>query len=89
MKQQVLFDGGKSTIAMVCDSKSKSHYFRLDEVSQISHSCYSLDDNLEAVEVVCGGISHNFLLNCDLTDDLLRAWFFANGNNRPTDMFRE
>jgi hypothetical protein len=87
MKQQVLFEGGKASIAMVDDSKGKTHYFRLDEVSAISHSCYSLDDNLESVEVVCNGVFHNFLLNCDLTDDLLRAWFFVSGDNRPASKF--
>ncbi|WP_288654698.1 MULTISPECIES: hypothetical protein [Pantoea] len=87
MKQQVLFDGGKASIAMVCDSKGKDHYFRLDEVSAISQRLYSLEDNLEAVEVVCGGVSHSFCLNCDLCDDLLRAWFFASGDNRPSSKF--
>lgn len=87
MKQQALFEGGKASIVMVEDNKGKTHYFRLDEVAMISHSCYSLEDNLEAVEVVCGGIFHNFLLNVDLTDSLLRAWFFVSGDNRPTGKF--
>lgn len=87
MKQQVLFEGGKASIAMVIDNLGKNHYFRLDEVAAISHYCHSLDDNLAAVEVVCGCVFHNFLLNCDLTDDLLRAWFFVSGDNRPTSKF--
>ncbi|WP_191923012.1 hypothetical protein [Pantoea agglomerans] len=89
MKQQVLFDAGKATIATVFDCSGKSHYIRLDQVSMISHSCVSLSENLEEVEVACGTVYRKFTLNCDLTDDLLRAWFFVNGNNRPRDMFRE
>lgn len=88
MKQKVLFDGGKATIATVFDYHGKSHYIRLDRVDMISQSCISLEENLEEVTVMAGALYRKFTLNCDLTDDLLRAWFFANGNNRPTDVFR-
>lgn len=88
MKQQVLFDGGKATIATVFDYHGKSHYLRLDQVDMISHACMSLTESLEEVTVMAGAMHLKFTLNCDLTDDLLRAWFFANGNNRPKDVFR-
>lgn len=87
MKQQVLFDGGKASIATVFDYHGKSHYIRLDRVDMISHTCMSLEENLEEVVLVAGALHRKFTLNCDLTDDLLRAWFFVNGNNRPTDKF--
>ncbi len=87
MKQQVLFDGGKASIVMIVDNKGADRYFRLDQVSGISHHTYSLEDNLEAVEVICGGTIHNFLLNVDLTDHLLQAWFFVNADNRPSRKF--
>ena len=87
MKQQVLFEGGKATVAMVCDYHRNTHYIRLDVVSMITHSCISLDENLESVEVACGAVYRKFTLNVDLCDDLLRAWFFVSGDNRPAGKF--
>lgn len=88
MKQQVLFDGGKATIATVFDYHGKSHHIRLDQVDIISHSCISVEENIEEVVIMAGALYRKFTLNVDLTDELLVAWFFANGNNRPTEKFR-
>lgn len=80
------FDGGKAQIAEL-QAGGVTYFIHLPSVSMISTRVHNLEECTEVVSMVIDGANTQVLLNCDVYDELIDAWLFCKGDNRPSRPF--
>jgi len=76
------FDGGNATVAEIL-AGDEWIYIHLPSVTAISTRTKSMDECTEEVSILIGHNEKHIIMNCDVYDNLIDAWLYVQGNNRP------